>query len=758
LTFVKRGTTLAPAMKECPTCFRCWNDAEEICSDDNAPLQSAFVGPAILDGKYRVDQRLGRGGMGIVYRVHHLGLHKAFALKVIATFDKAFAARFREEAETLGKLKHPNIVAVTDFGIDTRGDGLPYLVMEYLEGSTLADWLRRLGPLPPERALPIFESIAEAIDHAHDRNILHLDLKPGNVFVADVEPQRETVKILDFGLARVVSDLSGGERREQITPDREADRFDDGVAAASLLRLGLGADERPTSGSLEPLSAQRCLGTPAYMAPELFAGEAATRASDIYSFGVLIYEVLVGRVPFEGTVANIVAGHCSGPPPPPSTLNAALAREFDNALLPALEQLPAHRPKRAADVVGLIRSAAARARARTWREKEIPRRIAVAALAGVFLPIVLAPVSQSNLFEQIEHRSIDARFLASPARAPDQRLLLVSLDEASLNADPTPLTQKADEFGRLLEGVFERGARAVAVDFLLPEAWSRSNAFSTLVLKHPEALTLAAFSSPAGDVIGPECLNALTAAALGPQRASDLFAFVNVDEDSDGVIRRAWRSYTDQSGNERDTWARRAVRSFEGPSLRSSSDRSPTGVVLRERSRFWIDYAADWRRIKRISWKDLAATLDREAGMFRGQLVLVGGDFVGSGGDYHKSPFQAEATPGISGLVLQALIVNTLLSGFQLRELSPFSSLLTAGGAVAAVMLTFLLSFRALIPVLLLMAIISLYVGASYLLFLRMHVLLPVVGPLLTTAVATVLALTLRFALPAFPLARTDGP
>ena len=160
LTFVHRGTTLASRMKECPICFRCWNDAAEICSYDDAPLQAAFAGPAILDGKYRVDQRLGQGGMGVVYRVHHLGLQKTFALKLIATFDKAFLARFRAEAETLGKLKHPNIVDVTDFGIDRAGGGLPYLVMEYLEGSTLADRYRRLGRLPLERGLPIFESIA----------------------------------------------------------------------------------------------------------------------------------------------------------------------------------------------------------------------------------------------------------------------------------------------------------------------------------------------------------------------------------------------------------------------------------------------------------------------------------------------------------------------------------------------------------------------------------------------------------------------
>jgi serine/threonine protein kinase len=748
-------------MKECPQCFRCWDDDAEICPDDNAPLESAFAGPAILDGKYRVDHRLGHGGMGVVYRVHHLGLQKTFALKVMATVDRAFVARFRAEAEALGQLKHPNIVDVTDFGIDSRGAGLPYLAMEYLEGTTLADRCRGLGRLPPERALPIFESIAEAINHAHERGVLHLDLKPGNVFVCDNPSGGQTVKILDFGLARFVDGRPASIEpvHDQPTANPEA-----------VLRLGLTGrsrdgsfptvrpgDERPTE-SLGRLSAERCFGTLAYMAPEVLSGQQATRASDIYSFGILIYDVLVGRPPFQGSDAEIVAGHCSGAPPPPSTLNSALPDELDAALLPALERLPARRPQKADDLVRHIRSAVSRAAVKTWRAKEIPRRIAAAVATAVVLPLALAPLSRSALLQQIENRAVDVRLLALPKRVPDPRLVLVSLDEASLTADPTPLTAKADEFGRELARVFDAGARGVAIDLLLPAAWNQSSAFSDLILKHADRLTLAAFSSPAGDIIGPECLNALTAAALGPQRALDLFGFVNLDEDADGVNRRARLHYLDRGGNERDTWARRAVRTLESPSHALSSGDARTRVALpNPAARFWIDHSADWRRFTRISWKDLSAALEREPDSFRDKLVFVGAEFVGFGGDYHRVPFGTEATEGVSGLVLQALIADTILSQFHVGEPAPSTYLLGMVVAVLVLVLAFLTSRRVLVPVLLAAGCVSAYLAVAFVLFMRMYVLVPIVGPLLTAAVATVLALMLRFASPAFPVLRTDG-
>jgi serine/threonine protein kinase len=795
LTFVHPGTTLASSMKECPRCFRCWDDAAAICSDDNAPLRPAFAGPAILDGKYRVDQRLGQGGMGVVYQVQHLGLHKTFALKLMANVDRVFLARFRAEAETLGKLKHPNIVDVTDFGIDTREGGLPYLVMEYLEGSTLADCYRRLGRLPLERSLPIFESIAEAIDHAHEHGVLHLDLKPGNVFVSN-ESSRPIVKILDFGLARFVDDRPASRDRlagqvqspvrqatalsnpeseagpagvrpeaENLCPEcgspRQVSTNPDDPCPVCLLRLGLVSEAPPDSDSQSPDSVPlggkstsdsfgvpgepRCVGTVAYMAPEVLRGREATTASDIYSFGILIYEVLVGRPPFLGEASEIIAGHCTGAPPPAATLNSALPREVDDALLPAMAKTPSQRPRSAAELVRRIRSAVFRARLRAWRQREIPRRVILSLAGAIILPYASAQASRFGVLQQIENRSVDVRFSAQPTRAPDPRLFLISLDERSLAADPTPLTEKADEFGRELARVFDVGARGIAIDFLLPDTWSRSQPFSDLVLRNPEALTLAAFSSPEGFVIGPECLNALTAAALGPQRLVNLFAFVNLDEDSDGVSRRVRLSYVDQNGRKRDAWARRAIRSLDAAPSEDSS------------STVWIDYSVDWRRFPRLSWKDLAATLERQPNLLRDRLVLVGGEFVGFGGDYHRMPFHDSDSQGVSGLVLQALIANSILSGAPFREVAPAHVLLGMGLAVLTIMSAVLLSARWRGPAILGATLVALYVGASILLFTRSRVVLPIGAPLLAAVGAVIVASILRAGLPALPKYSTDG-
>jgi serine/threonine protein kinase len=771
-------------MKECPRCFRCWDDVAEIC-DCAERLEASLGGPAVIDGKYRVEQRLGQGGMGVVYRVHHLGLKKTFALKVIATDDEAFRARFQGEAEALGKLRHPNIVDVTDFGLDPREGGLPYLVMEYLEGSTLAHLCRREGRLSLETALPIFESIAGAVDYAHERGILHLDLKPANIFVTPGDSPREAVKILDFGLARFVGnspansaaavpDRSVGDavdaaRCPACGSERSIGSAADAPCPVCLLQWGLSAgsstagdedaateatgDERLFAGLGAP-SRRRCAGTVAYMAPEVLSGQQPTSAADIYSLGILIYEVLAGREPFQGSDSDVIRGHCSEAPPPPAKVNPDLPGEIDEALLPALAKLPARRPGHARDLIGRIRSALFRSRARTWRARESPRRIGIAAAVTVVLLLVSAPVSQLDALQQMENLSIDARFLAGPARAPDSRLILVSLDETSLAADPTPLADKADEFGRHLRRVFEAGARGVAIDFLLPEAWSRSKAFSDLILRYADTLTLAAFSSPAGIVIGPECLNALTAAALGPARASNLFAFVNLDEDRDGVSRRARLGYLDDSGTHRDAWASRAVRSLDESSLVPSS----SGVRGRRPevpARFWIDHSIDWRRFERISWKELVPALERQPDLFRGRLVLVGGDFVGFGGDYHRVPMRAGSAGGISGLVLQALIVNTILSGTPVREIPSATLLLGMGSAVLPLMLAFLLSARWQAPALFVLLLVPLYIAASFLVFLRAHVLLPLLVPLLTVAAAVLLAIVFRIALPGVPEVET---
>src|SRR5262245_37895213 len=174
-------------MKECNLCANCYEDSAERCPGDGAPLDETLPGPPLLDQTYRLERRLGEGGMGIVYRARHEGVKRTVAVKLIRPdrdWEPASLARFRLEADALGKLQHPHIVNITDSGVDPREKGIPYLVTEFLDGVSLQAHSARRGPLPLSEALPLLEDIAEAIDFAHERGVLHRDLKPQNVFLA----------------------------------------------------------------------------------------------------------------------------------------------------------------------------------------------------------------------------------------------------------------------------------------------------------------------------------------------------------------------------------------------------------------------------------------------------------------------------------------------------------------------------------------------------------------------------------------------
>jgi serine/threonine-protein kinase len=266
--------------------------------------------PQVLGERYEIGGVLGRGGMAEVHRGRDLRLGREVAVKVLRSDlarDPSFQVRFRREAQAAASLNHPAIVAVYDTGEDRGPTGAtPYIVMEYVEGETLRDVLRREGPLPPERAMSLAADICGALDFSHRNGIVHRDVKPGNVMIT---PQG-SVKVMDFGIARAVSD-----------------------SAATMT------------------STAAVIGTAQYLSPEQARGEGVDARSDVYSLGCLLYELVTGAPPFTGDSPVAVAyQHVREDPRLPSSINPRVPAELDAILLKAMSKNPANRYQSAADM------------------------------------------------------------------------------------------------------------------------------------------------------------------------------------------------------------------------------------------------------------------------------------------------------------------------------------------------------------------------------------------------------------------------
>ncbi|MFO0686990.1 MAG: serine/threonine-protein kinase [Sandaracinus sp.] len=296
----------------CATCgfrFRAAEADEEpgLMLRDVRDHADPLVGRTIAE-RYQILELIGRGGMGVVYRVEHTRIAKAMALKLLhgeLARDKEVARRFRREAEAVSKLDHPNTVAIFDFG---RAEGMTYLVMELLGGKDLGAILAQEGTISFTRMAQLAVQVCASVQQAHERGIVHRDLKPENLRVLARGDQREFVKVLDFGLAKL--------------------RDNEEHARASITREGF------------------LVGTPYYMAPEHIRGEQVDARSDVYALGALMYKAVVGVPPFwANTPVAVLTKHLSDPVVPPTkrAQRRDLPAAADTILLKALEKRPEDR-------------------------------------------------------------------------------------------------------------------------------------------------------------------------------------------------------------------------------------------------------------------------------------------------------------------------------------------------------------------------------------------------------------------------------
>jgi serine/threonine protein kinase/tetratricopeptide (TPR) repeat protein len=306
-------------MKICPQCGATYPDEYNVCPQDGAPLPSskATTAARIIDGKYQIVRMVGRGGMGAVYEAIHATMQRRVALKILNTdlvSNPAALERFRREALLSGRLKHPNAITIYDYGMSAVGEA--YIVMEFLEGHSLSHELQQVKAMSPMRVASVLAAVCDAVHAAHIEGIIHRDLKPANIMIERLRTG-ETVKVLDFGIAKLAM----------------------------------------SNPNLMNLTGTGIIGTPQYMSPEQCQAHKIDARSDVYSIGIIAYEMLVGKLPFdEPTPLATVIAQVKHKPKPIRDTRPDVPPPLEAVVMKALEKAPAKRQQTAEELANDFRT------------------------------------------------------------------------------------------------------------------------------------------------------------------------------------------------------------------------------------------------------------------------------------------------------------------------------------------------------------------------------------------------------------------